>query len=146
VSDALAWLEPAGVATLLADIHGTVDLDRALVEHGLDVQSAREATDDPLLGARVVIAAGRLTSIAIAEPSTEGRLAGALARHGEGVVGRYLAAPAPLDEVRRLAADAGVRLSATQSGPFGDELLVLEPRIGARLVILVDPGRVPSAR
>jgi hypothetical protein len=144
VTDDLAWLEAAGTPRLIAEIHGTVELERALAERGLDLAAAQTAVADPLLGARVVVAGTGSRAFAIAEPSTEGRLAGALARHGEGVVGRYVAAPVALAEVGRLAAAAGLVVSRTERGPFGDELVVIGGQIGARQVILVDPARVPS--
>jgi hypothetical protein len=147
VTDDLGWLGGAGDAPaeprLLAEIHGTVDLERALGELGEPAARAGETLDDPLLGARVLVLAPGLV---LAEPATEGRLAASLARHDEGLHGRYLEAPASLAEVARRAAAAGIAVSRPASGPFGREVLVLGARIGDRHVILVEPRSVPSPR
>ncbi len=126
---------------LIAEIHGTVELERALQERGEPAERAAETEADPLLGARVVVLGQGLV---LAEPSTEGRLAASLARHDEGLHGRYLEAPASLAEVSRRAAAAGIALSRPANGPFGREVLVLGTRIGDRHVILVEPRSVPS--
>jgi hypothetical protein len=151
----LAWLGEEPV--ILAVIWATVDLERALGGLGLDPARADSAADDPLLGARVVLVDGPPVSgpnaprlvgapppIAIAEPSTEGRLAAAVARNDEGPVGHYLVAAASLDEVRRRAVEAGVALSREERGPFGPSMLLVGGPIGGRLVVLVDPPAVPS--
>ncbi len=69
----------------------TVDLDRAAAELaaelGLAVAAFLPAADSIVLGARCRVADGVLPGgarLAILEPRTEGRLAAALARHGEG--------------------------------------------------------------
>ena len=145
MTDDLGWLsggEGSGSEPrLLAEIHGTVELERALRERGERPSRAAEAVDDPLLGARVLVLGHGLV---LAEPSTEGRLAASLARHDEGLHGRYLEAPASLAEVARRAAAAGIALSRPADGPFGPEVLVLGSRIGDRHVILVEPRSVPS--
>lgn len=137
-SDRLAVAEPA----LIAEIHATVDLERVLAARGEPPARAQEAVDDPLLGARVVVLDG---GIVLAEPSTEGRLAATLARHAEGVAGRYLAAPVRLEVLARRAAAAGVALSRPADGPFGREVLVLGPSAGPH-VLLVERRTVPSPR
>jgi hypothetical protein len=156
----LAWLDPAGgELKLLARIWATVELERALADlagggpggaatelgPGTDTgRRARPATD-PLLGARVAVLTDEDgTQVAVAEPSTEGRLAAVLARQGEGPAGRYVRAPVGLAALRRLAAAAGVSLSAPADGPFGPSVLVVAGPIGAPIVILVDPAAVPS--
>src|SRR5258705_7741820 len=108
------WLGEAGGAggplRTLADIWATVEIERALADLGnreLGPPPGGALTDDPLLGARVAIVSTGDTRIAIAEPSTEGRLAATLARHGEGPAGRYALSPVGLDTVRSLAAAAG---------------------------------------
>ncbi len=71
--------------------------------------------------------------LVLLEPSTEGRVAAALARHGEGIVALYLlvGADAPV-QVRA----AGFNLGPPGSGPFGPERLVLGgPRWGPFLII-----------
>jgi hypothetical protein len=141
----LDWLDPDRALEVLAVLHATVDLERALVERGASPSDAAGSVPDELLGARVVVVGGGPTRVAVAEPSTEGRLAATLARHGEGIVGRYVRAPFPLAEVRTRAGAAGVVLSRPTAGPFGDEVVV-GSRLGGPQVILVDPGRVPSPR
>jgi hypothetical protein len=118
----LAWLGAAGGSPrTLAEIWATVELERALADlghtgpagdepwSGLD----RAVIEDPLLGARVAIVTtdDNGARIAVAEPSTEGRLAATLARHGEGPAGRYVLSPVGLEAVRALAAAAGITVS-----------------------------------
>jgi hypothetical protein len=143
----LAWLGAAGRSLrTLPVIWATVEMERALVEFGLNPARAAAAVDDPLLGARVlVLGHGEVeTAIALAEPSTEGRLAATLARHGEGPAGRYVGVPIDLDEIRTLAAAAGVAISRPAVGPFGPEVLVLGVGLGGRSLVLVEPPAVPS--
>jgi hypothetical protein len=153
----LAWLGAgAGALPILAEIWATVDLERSVAGLRTATASAganadpggsdplREA-DDPLLGARVLVLTtddGR--QIAVAEPSTEGRLAGTLARHGEGHVGAYLEAPVDLGVVGARAAAAHVPLSRPAFGPFGRSVLVLPGKLTSRLLILVERPAVPS--
>ena len=139
----LAWLAagPSAEPRLLAEIHATVELERALRSRGQPPDRAAHAVDDALLGARVVVLPD---GIAIAEPSTEGRLAASLARHDEGIVGRYVEAPVRLDVVARLAAAAGVALSRPADGPLGRQVLVLGGPIGGPHVVLVERRTVPS--
>jgi hypothetical protein len=145
VTDDLGWLaggdRSGAKPRLLAEIHGTVELERALRERAEPLSRAAETVDDPLLGARVIVLGH---GVVLAEPSTEGRLAASLARHDEGLHGRYLEAPTSLAEVSRRAAAAGIGLSRPANGPFGREVLVLGTRIGDRHVILVEPRSVPS--
>ena len=149
----LAWLgEGAERLRTIAEISSTVDLERALAEFRTRwtppdprVVEASDAVQDPLLGARVVV----LTNddgqrLALAEPSTEGRLAGALARHGEANVGAYLEAPFGLDVVAARAAAAHVPLSRVETGPFGRSVLVLPGKLTGRHLILVERPAVPS--
>jgi hypothetical protein len=138
-------VDPAERPELLADIHGTVDLERALAE--LDAVAGEGAlAEDVLLGARIVLLAER--RIALAEPSTEGRLAASLARLGEGTVGRYVACGGaggtPFAAVRRRAAEAGLVLSRPAPGPFGQEILVVTRPVGSPSLLLVQRGSLPS--
>ena len=144
MADDLAWLAARGEPRLLAEIVATVELERALAAAGFDVRLAARAVDDVLLGARVVLVTRDSATIAIAEPATEGRLAASLARSGEGVVGRYLAAAVDLDTIRRLAAGAGVALSRREVGPFGPEVLVATTPAAGPHLLLVDARTVPS--
>jgi hypothetical protein len=153
--EGLAWLAEAGPIERLAEIWATVDLERALAdsrtraiggraEHPV-VADPAAAVEEPLLGARVLL----LTSddghaIAVAEPSTEGRLAATLARKGEGEVGVYLKSPVDLDVLRKMAVAAKVPLSRPAVGPFGRSVLVLPGKGSSRHVILVERPAVPS--
>ena len=145
--DPLAALVGDRAPERLADIHATVDLERRLGELGRSVDDATAAVADTLLGARVVVLEREVgPAIALAEPTTEGRLAAALARQGEGVVGEYLALPdaGSLEAVVRRARKAGVALSSAAAGPFGRAVIVLGGPIGGRQVILVERGSIPS--
>lgn len=138
----------AGLATV-AEIVGTVELERALGELGRSPEDAAAARTDPHLGASVVvIEAGDGTRIALAEPSTEGRLAASLARHDEGPVGRYaaLATGESLDAFRRRATAAGIGLSRPADGPFGPSVLVLGSPITGPHLIVVEPVRYHRPR
>jgi hypothetical protein len=86
----------------------TVDAERAASEFGRPFLG--EPLEDALLGARAqrLGAGGRLTLILL-EPATEGPLAAALARNGEGPVCLYVASGT--------TAPAGVSLSPTAMGP-----------------------------
>ncbi|HEU4572700.1 MAG TPA: hypothetical protein VFR93_08425 [Candidatus Limnocylindrales bacterium] len=148
MTDDLGWLSSgasgaAAEPVRLAEIYATVELERALEALGESASHAAAAVDEPLLGARVV----RLESgVALAEPSTEGRLAATLARHGEGRAGRYLEVPVPLKDVARRAAAAGVSVSRPAPGPFGREVLVLGGPVSGPHTLLVERRTVPSPR
>lgn len=119
---------------LLAVGWATVELDRAEIEVAALVAAgtAREPSttalpDDSLLGARAraVWLAENGPSIVLLEPSTEGRLAAALARFGEGPAVVYVgtsAGPPGLDADRLRG--AGVAVSREEPGPFGPQVLV----------------------
>jgi hypothetical protein len=83
---------PGGSALALG--WATVDASRA--EHAFPEVAFRPAANDVALGARA--RAGRWGGIELLllEPATEGRLAAALARHGEGPVALYVAALPPM--------------------------------------------------
>ena len=119
----------------------TVDLDRAgaelASELGLDVAAFLPAPDSIVLGAVCRVAGGVLPGgarLAILEPRTEGRLAAALARHGEGPL--VIWAP---------SSDAPTRRPATvRPGPFGPERLQPggTPRGPFLLLIEDEPGTI----
>jgi hypothetical protein len=145
VDDPLGSLEAA--LEPIARIVATVELERALVEHGGAGAEAATALEEPLLGARVAIVdAGDEGTLAIAEPITEARLAATLARHGEGVVGRYaaLAAGDSLVAFQRRAADLGVAVSRAADGPFGPAVLVLSGPVTGPHLIVVERRPLPS--
>ena len=131
----------------IARIVATVDLERALVEHGRAAAEAETAVEEPLLGARVaVVDAGTDGTIAIAEPITEARLAATLARHGEGVVGRYVSL-APGDDLavfQRRAAALGIAVSRAADGPFGRAVLVLDGPVTGPHLVVVERRPLPS--
>ena len=123
--------------SLIARGRATVDVDRAEAEVG-EVMAVRDisgADDDELLGARCrIITTGTGDTIALLEPFTEGRLAAALARFGEGHVVDYVAAGR---NVVAAASAAGVVVSLAARGPFGRQRLVLGgPRWGPFVVIV----------
>jgi hypothetical protein len=119
----------------------TVDLDRAAVdlaaELGLAVAAFLPAADSIVLGARCRAADGVLPSgatLAILEPRTEGHLAAALARHGEGPTVTWVR-----------SSGAPTRRSASlRPGPFGPERLEPgAPRQGPFLLLIEDePGTI----
>lgn len=126
----------------------TVDLERAAKELAAPQgRTVRPAEADTLLGAAVeLVVPGDRTpppgpALVLLEPTTEGRLAGALARRGEGAAVLYLA-PIDVDSrsgPERLAA-AGIRTRLGR-GPFGDAALILGRRAAEPLLVLV---AVPS--
>jgi hypothetical protein len=146
---ALAAVAGDGAVTE-AEIWATVDLERTLVELGIEGVAAAATGDaraDPLLGARVLIvpAGPDWPRRAIAEPTTEGRLAATLARHGEGPAGWYLVVGDDLDRARSRATAAGIPVSRIEVGPFGSSMLVLIGPVSGPHLILCDPAAVPSA-
>jgi len=148
---------------LVADLWATVDLERALRERGRSPDEAGAALVDPLLGARVVVIVDDITTgdvpddapggvgpggaaIALAEPTTEGRLAASLARNGEGPAGQYLAVPDgdTIEAYRGRAHAAGVAISRVEPGPFGRSVLLLGRPVAGPHVIVVDRRSLPS--
>ena len=95
---------------------------------------ARDELRDELLGALArVIRTTDQRDVVLLEPFTEGRLAAALARHGEGFAVLYLIADT---EALVRARAAGFVLSSVGLGPFGPQRLVVEgPRWGPFLVL-----------
>ena len=147
---ARALAGPDGVE--LATIWATVDLERTLRGLGVTGEDATRAvvaadrSPDVLLGARVVHVPARdgRPSLAVAEPTTEGRLAATLARHDEGPVGRYVAVGDGLAAARDRAARAGIAVTRVESGPFGPSILVLLGPVTGPHLILCEPTAVPS--
>jgi len=139
-----AVAEVAGPGALtLATIWATVDIERTLADRGVE---ASELGNDPFLGARVVVPArggDEDPPTVIAEPTTEGRLAATLARHGEGVVGRYVAVADGLDRAAARAGDRRVPVTRIEPGPFGRSMLVLLGPVTGPHLILCEPA-VPS--
>lgn len=149
----LEWIvEAIAVATAIDGVPplavgwATIDLDRAageLVEALRLAPDAFEAAEDSLtLGGRCRIATGALPegqAIVLLEPFTEGRLAGRLARLGEGPVALWL--PFAASVVGKPVAKPG----GISAGPFGSErLLAGGPAQGPyRFLIVSAPGTIP---
>ncbi|MEO8462894.1 MAG: hypothetical protein ABI555_06760 [Chloroflexota bacterium] len=121
----------------------TVDLDRAQTElaapSGLHAVPA-DAPPDPHLGAHARTL-GRddgsdspAPALILLEPSTEGLLAAALARHGEGYVALYLLADSGAAERVR---GAGFSVTGERSGPLGPQRLVRTSSRFGPFVVLV---------
>jgi hypothetical protein len=119
---------------IVARIWRTVDVGRTIADLGL---AAEELGPDDVLGARgVLVRPDDGPPVAILEPSTEGRLAAALARDAEGDAGVYVAPAGGIDEARR----SGLTLGSVAAGPFGRSALVVPPTAGpsTRFVVIVD--------
>lgn len=76
------------------------------------------------------------SEVVLLEPATEGRLAAALARLGEGVTVLYLIADRAA--MMRLG-EAGIVLGTELVGPFGPQRLVADGRRHASLAIVAQP-------
>jgi hypothetical protein len=117
----------------------TVELDRAEVEVAalladLGIPTIEDRPEDRLLGARCrILRFGEGRDTLLLEPSTEGRLAAALARYGEGTLTLYLFVDGgAVERARR----AGFTLTAAGRGPLGDQRLVIAgPKYGPFLVL-----------
>lgn len=125
----------------------TVDAERAAGEFATDVAGVGGLANKPfatapptsLLGARCLVARDLLpdgVSLALLEPSTEGRLAATLARRGEGPAAIWLSV-LDLDAAAAAMHRSGVATSASRPGPFGPERLVLGGAIAGphRLIV-----------
>jgi hypothetical protein len=128
----------------------TVELDRAAAELadalGTDAGRFSDSDQDPGLGAYTRIARGGLApalDLVLLEPSTEGRLSGTLARHGEGPVAAWLRT---LDEAAALAAlrAAGIAVAGVLDGPLGPARLILDGPISGphRFLLVSAPGTI----
>jgi hypothetical protein len=129
---------PNAVSDVAALGWATVDADRtsaaALVDPG---SSFMAMPDDLQLGARVRGSLTRRPATLLLEPATEGRLAAALARAGEGPAALYLVAGE--GGLARLAAAAQAvgGGSAVRPGPLGPALLLPGgPAWGPHLVVV----------
>jgi hypothetical protein len=114
----LGALRGSGVPRLVAIGWATVDLDRTLADLSGD---AALTADEPLLGARAArVAAGPIV-VLVLEPTTEGRLAAALARRGEGICALYLAtgvAPTGVTEMTAMGVRGRLMPHDRPWGPF----------------------------
>jgi len=140
VETVIARLLPAGSEPrVLAVIWATVDVDRVLAGIGL---AAEALPDDSLLGAAVRLARPlEGESIALLEPTTEGRIAATLAQSGEGPAGQYVLATGGLSSLVVRAAAAGIAIKRADDGPFGPSALVLGyPPVGPHIVLVAGPA------
>ena len=95
----MAALRSTEAPRLVAVGWATVDLERTLDDLGLD---AGPVVDEPLLGARACRIDLEGMAIVVLEPTTEGRLAAALARRGEGICALYLGAGGSMSPAARI--------------------------------------------
>jgi len=123
---ALARLVPED-ATLVGVGWATVDTDRTLADLGDGTGLSFEPeADEPALGARARVAWSGRVAIVVLEPSTEGRLAAALARRGEGIVCLYVAGAAATGSGRRTALGRPGRI-LPHDRPWGPFVLLVDP-------------------
>lgn len=126
-----------------------VDLERAAAElgagPGFDTAAPVGPTSSEALGARALVLSERAApgcALLVLEPTTEGRLAAILARHGEGPAVTWLGVGDPtaaLEAVRR----AGLAISVERPGPLGPERLVLDrPPHGPHHLLVGRPGTI----
>ena len=115
-----------GAPVLLGVGWATVDADRALpaiaAAVGVEPGAFRSVSGDESLGAAAHV--GRIGSLAVVvlEPSTEGRVAAALARVGEGPCAIYVSTSSP---------------AATQPGPLGPAIVTMADRRWGPFVVAV---------
>lgn len=102
----------------------TVDGDRTIAGMGAGV--VRPGAQDDLLGARSWVIDVGPVPLVVLEPSTESRLAAALARNGEGIVALYLAADDPLAGSRRPTALGVSGRLLPHDRPWGPFLILVD--------------------
>jgi hypothetical protein len=138
----LGALEIAGIGW------ATVELERAARELRATPAARWDAAPrDVLLGARcwrLVAEEPGGRAIVLLEPDTEGRLAAALARFGEGVAVIYLAAagpdPIPTGQGGHAGGDASGDPAGSAGGPLGPARLVPGRPAWGPHVVLLDPA------
>ena len=137
---------PDGAGRLVAVGWATVEIERAVrhlaTELNVDAAIFVEGAGSAAVGGRCVVADGILAgdlSLAVLEPSTEGRTAAGLARWDEGPLVAWYAITA--SDARSL--DSG---RPWLPGPFGPERLVGgDPLTGPhRLLVVVGTGTIPA--
>ena len=115
---------------LLAVGWATVDIERTLAD--LAAVEPRAASEpvlevEPALGARAARLRANSFEIVVLEPTTEGRLAAFLARHGEGVAVRYVEDESGQIGERTVRTALG-RMGRLQAGPRdGPFVIVVGP-------------------
>ena len=107
----------------------TVDLERTLAglpdDGGATGAGATDVVDEPALGARARVVSTHGTALVILEPSTEGRLAAALARRGEGIACLYVEGEAPISGRTTALARPGRLLPHDR--PWGPFVILVGP-------------------
>ena len=121
----------AGQITVAAVGWATVELDRAETDLGAELGTNFQPTRrDALLGASVRCSKGTEPEVLLLEPDAEGRLSGALAKHGEGPVALYLR----IGHLDQLPGTLSIRAG---NGPLGPARLVLSGPPWGPFLILV---------
>lgn len=130
---------PADAADAIAIGWATVELDRAAGELGGLLEPGAAFVPAPgsaVLGAHARVARVVIDGIGrwliLLEPSTEGRLAAFLARHGEGWAATWI----------RDEAGATEPGAAWRDGPLGPERLAARPRTDARFRLVVPAATI----
>ncbi len=145
-----ARLGSVGGSVSLAIGWATVDLDRMERDfadaYAGSVTSAVELPNETLLGARCRLirpGVAGVPPIVLLEPTTEGRLAATLARHGEGPAAIWLQPDPARERGLGQVAPTSAR-SAAAPGPFGTEVLALDGPVHGphRIIVLVGPGTI----
>ena len=83
---------------------------------------------EPALGARARVAWSGGTAIVVLEPLTEGRLAAALARRGEGIACLYVSGPEATGTTRLTALGRPGRI-LPHDRPWGPYVLLVDPTV-----------------
>jgi hypothetical protein len=126
----------------------TVELDRAEEELApwLGEGIAGDLAEPHLGAAARVRSADGLPGDAfvLLQPTTEGRLAGSLARDGEGPCALYLRPPSGLAAWARDARSRGEHLSVRLAGPLGTEVLLVGGPVAGPHLLLIDTPRVSN--
>lgn len=122
--------EPGGAPpALLAIGWATVDLERSLADLGAAGTAGPEVAE-PALGARARVVPAGPVALVVLEPVTEGRLAAALARRGEGIAALWVGGdPGPAARPGALGRPARLLPHARPWGPY---LLVAAPETPGR--------------
>lgn len=149
LSDAFRTLaiEPSDAAAVLAVGWATVELERAARELGtaFDLEFV-EAPGSLHLGCacRRSVATVDGVHVVLLEPSTEGRLALTLARHGEGLVAAWIRDATGRERAGPTggAGRSARTTSAARRGPFGVERLVLGGPVSGPHHLLVERATI----
>jgi hypothetical protein len=131
-------------ATALAIGWATVELDRAAQELAVRLPPGAAfvvAMPSIVLGARCLVASASRPGdprLVLLEPSTEGRLAAALARHGEG----WLVTWSPSPAGATATSGRGDVDIAWRPGPLGDEALQPDPPVWGPYRLWLSPATI----